>query len=264
MEYNSDSDVEFSNENETLLNSNIGIVKRKKAAIVKTPFISPVEQPEEYYYSLILLYYPFRNEASLLEGHESSVECYQELFNCLRPNIANIHSNMLKKQEELQRALERISILRSQNQDLREELDLTNLSGINEALAEYGDDQNDDLVEPPVIVNQESLLARVQILNKEQLIAYNVIRRHIVNRIIEPIYFCLHGSGGTGKSYVARIILDLVNLQYSHNSTVNLPNVVVAAPTGVAAKNIKGVTCHSAFCLPIEKFKIGEYSKLKG
>ena len=41
-------------------------------------------------------------------------------------------------------------------------------------------------------------------------------------------------------------------------------NILVAAPTGVAAKNIKGVTCHSAFSLPIEKFKIGEYLKLKG
>lgn len=57
----------------------------------------------------------------------------------------------------------------------------------------------------------------------------------------------------------------MINLQYNHNVIASISkNVLVAAPTGVAAKNIKGVTCHSAYSLPIEKFKMGEYLKLKG
>ena len=51
----------------------------------------------------------------------------------------------------------------------------------------------------------------------------------------------IHGSGGTGKSFVSELIKDLVNL-YEHS--VSNPNnnsfVIVSAPTGVAAKNIKG------------------------
>lgn len=39
---------------------------------------------------------------------------------------------------------------------------------------------------------------------------------------------------------------------------------MVCAPTGVAAKNIGGTTCHNAFKLPIEKFSVGSYEPLKG
>lgn len=47
----------------------------------------------------------------------------------------------------------------------------------------------------------------------------------------------------TGKSYAARIVIDMINLQYNHNMVLPISkNVLVAAPTGVAAKNIKGVT----------------------
>ena len=41
-------------------------------------------------------------------------------------------------------------------------------------------------------------------------------------------------------------------------------HVLVAAPTGVAAKAINGRTLHNAFSLPIEKFGLGRYQSLKG
>lgn len=52
--------------------------------------------------------------------------------------------------------------------------------------------------------------------------------------------------------------LSINNDQFSKN------NVMVCAPTGVAAKNIGGTTCHNAFKLPIEKFSVGSYEPLKG
>ena len=51
----------------------------------------------------------------------------------------------------------------------------------------------------------------------------------------------IHGAGGTGKSFVAEIIKDLVNLyKHSDNNPSNASHVIISAPTGVAAKNIKG------------------------
>ncbi len=180
LEYSSESEDEESgyiSEQACLLESRTIIIKRNKAAIVKTPFISNIEQPEEYYYSLILLYFPFRDETTLLDGYSSSFECSQARFNLLRPNSATLHGNMLKKQEELQMALERIQLLRSQNGALREEIS-GDVSDNNEALEEYGEDyMNDEIAEPPIVVCQNSLIERVQILNKEQLSAYNLIRK---------------------------------------------------------------------------------------
>jgi len=45
------------------------------------------------------------------------------------------------------------------------------------------------------------------------------------------------GSGGNGKSYLTRAL--------------TTPNTLVCAPTGIAALNVKGTTCHRAFGLPI-------------
>jgi len=45
------------------------------------------------------------------------------------------------------------------------------------------------------------------------------------------------GSGGNGKSYLTRAL--------------TTTNTLVCAPTGIAALNVKGTTCHRAFGLPM-------------
>jgi hypothetical protein len=74
----------------------------------------------------------------------------------------------------------------------------------------------------------------------------------------------IHGPGGVGKSFLAKNIIDLINLSYDTDKA-NLKNhTIVAAPTGVAAKSIGGRTIHNAFSLPIEKYGLGAYMPLKG
>ena len=128
-------------------NPNIIVVKRKKNAVIKNPYINVSEEEENYYYSLMLLYLPLRNENDLLGD------------NC-----------------------------------------------------------------------------------------------DVTSKIM------IHGFGGTGKSFLANVIVDTINLHHGNNESL----VIVCAPTGVAAKNIGGVTCHSAFRLPIEKFTAGEFISLTG
>jgi len=55
------------------------------------------------------------------------------------------------------------------------------------------------------------------------------------------------GSGGVGKSWVIQQVTD--------------KNTIVVAPTGIAALNVKGITCHKAFGLPIGLVQQSEYSK---
>lgn len=56
------------------------------------------------------------------------------------------------------------------------------------------------------------------------------------------------GKAGTGKSYLTTHIID-----YFRQSD---KNVMVTAPTGIAALNIDGVTLHRAFDIPIDLFKV--------
>lgn len=260
----SDIEGDIQSEQLTLLNSRTIICKRLKPAVLKTPYISHIKNPDEYYYSLILLYFPFRDESKLLDGYENTFDCYQKKFDQLRPNTAELNADMIFRQQELQRALERLNLLREDNREGTEDLGDVDSEDEGENNDEYGPDGLNEEIETP-IVNDLALNERINILNKEQLTAFQDIRNQIVSVNNEPLCYCLHGSGGTGKSFVARIVMDLINLQHNTGRNTSIyPKVIVAAPTGVAAKNIKGVTCHSAFALPIEKFSLGEYMKLRG
>ena len=58
----------------------------------------------------------------------------------------------------------------------------------------------------------------------------------------------IFGAGGVGKSYVIKQILD--------------DDTVLCSPTGIAALNIGGTTCHSAFGLPREYPLLSDWSKV--
>ena len=67
-----------------------------------------------------------------------------------------------------------------------------------------------------------------------------------------------------GNRFWRKIIIDLIDLDLDIDATNLKKNVIVATPTGVAAKAFAGRTLHNAFSLPIEKFGLGNYVGLKG
>jgi len=101
-------------------------------------------------------------------------------------------------------------------------------------------------------------------LNPEQQSILNKIRRILGSSNAEQAFEIIHGPGGVGKSFLAKIIIDSINLVYDTDPLLLKNHVLVAAPTGVAAKAIAGRTLHNAFSLPIEKFGLGKYVPLKG
>ena len=62
------------------MNSQVIIQKRQKPAIIKIPHISISDNESEYYYSLLVLYVPFRIEANILLGHDSVENPYIHNF----------------------------------------------------------------------------------------------------------------------------------------------------------------------------------------
>ena len=65
----------------------------------------------------------------------------------------------------------------------------------------------------------------------------------------QPLRMIVSGTAGTGKSYLIHCLRLLLQ-----------DKVHVAAPTGVAAFNIDGLTLHSLFDLPTK----GEFTNLDG
>ena len=69
------------------------------------------------------------------------------------------------------------------------------------------------------------------------------------------------GAGGTGKSYLLKLIRDRIRLILDVSQTRSA--LILAAPTGVAARNINGTTLHRAFKLPVERGGIAKLRALE-
>ena len=86
-------------------------------------------------------------------------------------------------------------------------------------------------------------------LQGKQLQVYTIVQQHHLDDSLPPLRVIVSGTAGTGKSYLIHCLRLLLQHQ-----------VVVAAPTGVAAFNIDGQTLHSLLSLPTR----GEFKDLEG
>ncbi|KAF5335555.1 hypothetical protein D9611_012211 [Ephemerocybe angulata] len=80
-------------------------------------------------------------------------------------------------------------------------------------------------------------------LNTEQKRAFRIIAEHSLDPSQSQLKMYLGGAGGTGKSRVIQALTTFFN------ETRQSRRFRLASYTGVAAKNIEGMTIHSALCL---------------
>ena len=77
------------------------------------------------------------------------------------------------------------------------------------------------------------------------------------------MYLYIGGCAGVGKSTVIRVLYEGL-VRYINSLPGAIPDaikVLLTSPTGRAAFNIRGMTLHSAFALPVTKFN-GEMPNL--
>ena len=91
----------------------------------------------------------------------------------------------------------------------------------------------------------------VQTLNKEQKeFFYHVL--HLIKTSEEPFYCFLSGGAGVGKSHVTEALYQAALKYYNTRPGIDFSQtkVLMLAPTGKAAYNIKGNIIHSALAIP--------------
>ena len=67
-----------------------------------------------------------------------------------------------------------------------------------------------------------------------------------INATFEPLELTVIGSGGTGKTFLINIIVTAFKRMFETLDT-DVETTLITAPTGAAAFNTNGRTCHSAF-----------------
>ena len=222
-----------------------------KPRVVNHPVFDPnrKEQEEDYYYCLILLYVPFTDETDLLLPGESAKQAFERIEN----------DGLLAHHERLQKMLaaskKRVHINHArksggEDQPTKDEED---------GLQIIGKSRYDEPLHLDDDVNPLDLHQRVSTLNTDQHRVYTKITSHLLHvdshdkggctcTNLKPLQMFVSGVGGTGKSYLIQALRAFVKATWPdlHNVTA------VAAPTGLAACNVNGVTTYQLFQLPIE------------
>ena len=170
-------------------------------------------EKENYYYSLLLLFVPFRNEMDLVKEGERAEDAFQQHLE--HNNALNVHSDKLQKMLAARENVHRI------NEDIGKQK-----------------------------WNMYPCLRPMRRVNRVfQLIKYHLEHQlQHENGVCKctdmtPLHMFVSGVGGaTGKSFLIKTIHALVTKVW-HNEKDSLL-CALSAPTGLAAFNVGGVTIH--------------------
>lgn len=112
------------------------------------------------------------------------------------------------------------------------------------------------------VVDEDAHQVNVARLNQLQQQVYdNVITAFNNNQVIRQIVL---GTAGVGKSALIDAIADELTLRYTTPATrATQPAVAIAAPTGLAAINIRGSTLHSLFGIQVQKGRNMNFNELR-
>lgn len=264
------------------------IKERKKPAIFRSRYFSPNGNRIQYFYSLLLLHLPFRDEASILDGYnaDDTEKAFMDKKDYLRP-LRNdcTFEEYQGNADEINRAVLQIRALMDNDGDLIEEGEpQRNPDGFLATQEEEIVDMIDDYHEPLVPVRYDPTKLN---LGQKKVYRYvqKVVKAELEERNPTQIKLFITGSAGTGKSVLINNIVQLMKDSFIDSNYRNRSVVQIAAPTGVAAKQVyldldlvillltflhclnkqvNGRTLHSALSLGIELGKVSKHKPLTG
>ena len=221
---------------------------------------NPEQEPEKYFYSMLLLFKPWRESDSLI-GNKSS---YTESFNCCKNELmecVEYHEQLIRLREADSKVREHISERRAEME--AEETDSEDppaMGPLNYACNEVvhgAMEEFNDIFKKPDTNTVETMIEQ---LNVDQMEVFKKVTCAIqaqANGTTDStaVRLFVSGCGGTGKSFLIKTIREWV-------LTATDKGVAVLAPTGIAAVNVNGMTIHRPLMLPVEHGKTPKYRPL--
>ncbi|XP_067209109.1 uncharacterized protein [Linepithema humile] len=226
--------------------------RRQRGYLINHYKFNPNTQPEKYFFSLLLLFQPWREFEEIRNGCNT----YAASFHTVKLHLTEA-LQYHEKLEELQKAFDTANELVQQYLDEVEKqhesqddpdnpIGVQNIIEAGEAMQDFKDlcDKNKKI----------DVLEMIEKLNMDQ--------KRVFDRVITTVEsddsrlrLYVSGEGGTGKSYLIKTIRCWIKENLKKDTAV-------AAPTGIAAFNIDGLTIHRLLQLPIEHGSTPVYRQL--
>ena len=255
--------------------------KRKREAVIRFRRYNKDAEPSNWYRAKLMLYYPWYDEHSdLLGGYETYEQHYTHVKSVVLANESKYSHTSIEDIEvdengppEHLWSLIAPSTEASRSQSLAEGSEpLTEVSNEdlqdNANILSSGTTANlhvrfDSATNQQVIPADQYREMLRELNDKQRSIVMfhrNWCKKAVIalkqGKPVEPYRVFLSGPGGVGKSHVIKLIHSDTVKFLKLSGTVQPDDVIVllAAPTGVAAFNIGGMTLHSALLLGRSKY----------
>lgn len=245
------------------------IRQRNSPCLINHYRINLKQQPDAYYFSLLLLFKPWRNLDDLKCGKKNYIEAFESCQNEL--NEAMEYHNRL---EEFRNAHEQIETELKEIEEKEADAAVTDLD--DEQILDFEQPHDELRMMNNLVQNDNSIPLNELIaqLNPNQLRIFNevidVVRSYsqefenasndkLKNPRLAPkkiLRKFVSGVGGTGKSRLINVVRKYILEELDKE-------VAVVAPTGIAAFNVNGLTIHRLLNLPVEKDGVCPYKKLR-
>ena len=241
-----------------------GYLKKRQRPYLLNHFkYNPEQETENYFFSMLLLFKPWRESDSLKRDNSSYTEpynnCKQELM-----DGNEYHGQLTRLQEANTKVRDLIGERHAEMEEEGEttDTDIPVVSPTSYGCTEVVQGAMEEFNEIFKKSSTNDVDTMISNLNADQLKVFETITRSIKAQISDAADVTAHtvrlfvsGCGGTGKSFLIKTISEWVL------STTN-KGVAVLAPTGIAAVNINGMTIHRPLMLPVEHGKTPKYRPL--
>lgn len=240
---------------------------------------------DDYYFSILLLHVPHRHEEELIAPYKSAEEAVSKKrsemdtsFNYnsyVTDQIENAVRMYRLSHDEISQAFMLSSLTQPVNASSEETADISFLhetpsTSVSEAPfsisftihQEYESDEHELHFLQVTTFSEEQLKQRINQFTQDQKQVFDYIKQKITKDSkgqTEKAFVFVSGEAGTGKSYLLSLIADYLSLttpiKYGESP------VLLTASTGTAARNINGLTLHTALAIPVDnEFSCNKYS----